>query len=241
MSPNLLACSPAGFPFHLVDLTHVLDETVPTWTGRCGFRHETALDYDQCTTPVKFRVQKIRMNAGTGTHMDAPAHIMPGGTTVDQIPLNQCLAPCVVLDVAHLAHESWSLDPETLQHLESLHGPVAPGDWVMVHTGWSRHWSCPDRYHNQHRFPSVSGDVARILVERGIKGLGIDTLSPDRPDDGFPVHTHVLGSGGVIVENVAALEQMPPRGAYVLALPVPARGGTEAPVRCVGLVPRARA
>lgn len=69
------------FPFTLVDLTHTLAPDIPSWSGTCGFRHEVKLDYADCKedTPfsVKFRVQQIKMHAGIGTHMDAPAPAFP--------------------------------------------------------------------------------------------------------------------------------------------------------------------
>ena len=67
------------FPYKAVDLTHTISSDAPTWEGDCGFSHDIMLDYASCTTPVKFRVQTINMVAGLGTHIDAPAHCIPGG------------------------------------------------------------------------------------------------------------------------------------------------------------------
>ena len=72
-----------------------------------------------------------------------------------------------------------------------------------------------------------------------MSALGIDTLSPDRPEDGFKVHKNFLGAGKIIIENVANLDSMPPSGSFVLILPIPIKDGTEAPVRLVGLIERA--
>ncbi|HJK86179.1 MAG TPA: hypothetical protein QKA08_00205 [Candidatus Megaira endosymbiont of Nemacystus decipiens] len=67
-------------------------------------------------------------------------------------------------------------------------------------------------------------------------GIGIDTLSPDVPASGFPVHKTILGADKYIVENIVGLEKMPAIGAYVLTLPIKGLGLTEAPVRMVGLI-----
>ena len=85
-------------------------------------------------------------------------------------------------------------------------------------------------------FPSIMSIAAELLLERQIIGLGIDTLSPDRPDNGFPVHKLILGEDKFIVENVANASRMPPVGAYSLALPIKINEGTEAPVRLVGMI-----
>ena len=85
-------------------------------------------------------------------------------------------------------------------------------------------------------FPSVSLEVAELLLERGVNALGIDTLSPDRPEDGFKVHKTFLGSDKILIENVANLGSMPPTGGFVIVLPIKIKDGTEAPVRLVGLI-----
>ncbi len=80
-------------------------------------------------------------------------------------------------------------------------------------------------------------DRRKPLWERGVSALGIDTLSPDRPEDGFPVHRLFLGADKIIIENVAHLDSMPPAGSFVMVLPMKIKDGTEAPVRLVGLLP----
>ena len=67
-------------------------------------------------------------------------------------------------------------------------------------------------------FPSVSASVADLLISRNVVGIGIDTLGPDLPSSGFPVHQAILGAGKYIVENIANLEKMPRTGAYVMIL-----------------------
>lgn len=74
------------------------------------------------------------------------------------------------------------------------------------------------------------------MLERGVTALGIDTLSPDRSEDGFKVHKVFLGKNKIFIENVANLDKMPSVGGYVMVLPIKVKDGTEAPVRLVGLI-----
>jgi len=67
---------------------------------------------------------------------------------------------------------------------------------------------------------SVSLDAANFLLKRDVSALGIDTLSPDRPTDGFKVHQAFLGNRKILIENVAHLENMPPMGAFVVKLKI---------------------
>ncbi len=228
------------FPYQLVDLTHPLKENTPSWDNSCGFKHTTSLDYSDCTSEVKFRVQNINMPAGIGTHMDAPAHCDSQGKTIDAIPLKDFIAPCVVIDVSAKAHEAYLCSVQDILDFEKQYRLIQSRDFVIICTGWSRHWLSPSRYWNNLQFPSISKEVAQLLVERDIKGLGIDTLGPDTVESGYPVHQIILGRGKYLVENVANADLLPPTGSYVLAAPIPIWGGTEAPIRLIGFIERTR-
>lgn len=225
------------FPYKIIGLTHTLTTTTPSWEGDCGFQHETVLDYAACTSDVKFKVQKIHMYAGLGTHMDAPAHCIPGGKTIDALGIENACASCVVIDVSREAHESYQLSAATIHEFEHQYGKIGAESFVIIRTGWDSFWSDPSAYRNHLKFPSVSQDAACLLLKRDIVGLGIDTLSPDTPDSGYPVHQVILGAGKYIVENVANSSKLPPQGSFSLALPILIEGGTEAPMQLIGLIP----
>jgi kynurenine formamidase len=196
------------------------------------------IDYYDCTSEDKFRVMKVGMHAGIGTHMDAPSHCIPGGRFIHDFDVNDLIMPCVVIDISDKCHERYSFSAEDVDVFESKYGLIPKGSCVMVKTGWSKFWNTPSKYHNNHVFPSVSSEAAKLLVERGVSAIGIDTLSPDRPEDGFKVHKLFLGADKIILENVANLVGMPPTGSFVMVLPIKIKDGTEAPVTLVGLIER---
>lgn len=222
--------------YKIIDLSHSLDSKIPSWEGNCGFYNEINLDYPDCQTEVKFRTQKIKMDAGIGTHIDAPAHCIPNGITIDELELTNLIAPCIVIDVSKKAHERYSLSIDDIKEFENNYGAISEGHFVMIKTGWEAFWNEPSKYHNNLFFPSISAEAAKFLLERNIVGIGIDTLSPDRPEDGYPVHSLLLGAGKIIIENVANLASMPSKGSFIVALPLKIKGATEAPLRLVGLV-----
>lgn len=227
-----------SFPFTPIDLTHTLDDHTPSWSGACGYIQETKLDYDDSPTEVKFKVQKLSLHAGIGTHMDAPAHCYRGAPTIDHLPLATLILPCVVIDVSAKADPRYRVSEEDIIIFENTHGQIPPGSLVFIHTGWDRYWHTPDAYRNNHVFPSVSELAAKLLLERSVEGLGIDTLSPDRPENGFPVHGLFLGNHKYLIENATRLSTLPPVGSFVGAFPLKIKEGTEAPLRLVGFVPQ---
>jgi kynurenine formamidase len=225
-----------SFPFEIVDLTHSLTAESPSWNGSCGYVTKVQLDYKDSPTSVGFRVQNFKMHAGIGTHIDAPAHCVPDGKTVDALPLSDLIAPLICMNVSSHLSEDFVLSKENVIDFEQAHGQIEPGAFVLIYTGWDVFWSTPAKYHNQHRFPSIGLAAASLLLARGVIGLGIDTLSPDLPTSGYPVHQIFLGAGHYMIENVANASILPARGAYILALPLKGEGLTESPVRLVAFV-----
>jgi len=224
--------------FTTIDLTHDLQPGIPSWSGGCNFELNTILDYSECPGDVKFHAQSFALQAGAGTHMDAPAHCMPGGTTIDKLSPDKLFAPAIKIDISDRAHERYSLSQEDILTWEQEHSVVPTGSIALIYTGWEKHWNNPDRYRNELVFPAVSAEAATLMRDRGIIGLGIDTLSPDRPESGFLVHQTLLHAGIYIVENVANAHQLPSTGAYVSVMPLKIVGGTESPVRLVGFIPK---
>ena len=222
--------------FRVVELTHLLSPEVPTWNGSCGFCLEIKKDYDRM-----FRVQQMKMHAGVGTHMDAPSHRIEGGGSIADIALEELIVPACVIDVSKQADADYEISVEDIERYEEEYGKIPPRALVIGYTGWSRFWSDSDAYRNvdskgRMHFPAFSGRAAQFLLEREIAGIAIDTLSPDCLDPEFSVHKAILGAGKYIIENIADCSKVPPRGSYVIALPLRAENATESPVRIVCLI-----
>ncbi|EKD54086.1 MAG: hypothetical protein ACD_60C00125G0010 [uncultured bacterium] len=225
--------------FKLIDLTHTLNSAAPTWSGQCGFLERVIVDY-----PEACRVQSIEINAGTGTHIDAPSHFIPGARNAADIPLEELIAPFYVIDVSKKAHADYYITPEDILAFEAEHEKIKPHSLVIGYTGWDRFWGDAKKFRNpdisgQMHFPGFTKESADLLLTRNIVGLGIDSLSPDCLDLTFPVHYAILGAGKYIVENLANCKLLPPVGAQGIILPIKTENGTEALSRVIGLVPRA--
>jgi kynurenine formamidase len=185
-----------------------------------------------------------------GTHLDAPRHFFEKGRTTDQIPLDQLVAPAVVIDVTResAADRDYRVTREAILAFEKAHGRIARGAAVLLRTGWSRHWPNARAYlgddtpgdASKLSFPSYGAEAARLLVEeRGVAALGIDTASIDygRSTD-FQVHRIAAARNVPGFENLTNLDQLPPTGALVVALPMKIEGGSGGPLRAIALVPR---
>ena len=185
-----------------------------------------------------------------GTHLDAPRHFSESGRTTDQIPLDQLVAAAVVIDVTReaAADRDYRLTREAVLAFEKAHGRIAHGSAVLLRTGWSRHWPQAKAYlgddtpgdASKLSFPSFGVEAARLLIEeRGVAALGIDTASIDygRSTD-FQVHRVAAARNVPGFENLTNLDQLPVRGALVIALPMKIEGGSGGPLRAIAMVPR---
>ena len=221
---------------HLIDLTHTLTPAIAGYDPGPCFALQTKCDYKDCTPPNVFRVQKIECMACAGTHMDAPSHAIEGGQTIEALDLKDLITNYVVIFNNTEPDENFQFMPDSIIQFEKEHGTITPDTFVIFHSGWDRRWKTPEKYRNDLKFPSVHVDTAKLLMERNISGIGIDTLSADSGGVDFPVHRVILGAGKYLVENIANAKELPPAGEKIMIMPMKIEGGTEAPIRLVALV-----
>ncbi|MES1222533.1 MAG: cyclase family protein, partial [Bacteroidota bacterium] len=136
------------------------------------------------------------------------------------------------------AHENFRVSIEDILDFEKMYGVIPRNSLVIIYTGWSKHWSDAQKYRNNLIFPSITSDAAHLLLDRYIVGLGVDTLGPDIPTHGFPVHKALLNAGKYIIENIANAEKMPPLGGWCIGLPLRIKDAAESPMRLIGLIPK---
>ena len=212
----------------------------------------TATDYRgivDLTHTVTASAASARNNAAApetfGTHLDAPARLVKGSWTVDQIPAQRLVAPLVVIDIAKKAEKNpdYLLSIEDISAWENTYGQIPQGAVVMADTGWDSRWKLADRYRNPDRkgvphFPGFSLDAAKFLVAaRQALGLGIDTLSIDPgASKNYSVREYALNHGLYQLDNVSNLDRTPPAGSLVVVAPVKLAGRSDAPVRLLALV-----
>ena len=167
-----------------------------------------------------------------GTHVDAPCHFIPGGTSIDEIDLSSVSGPAVCWEVGRGADEVI-----TPTDLEACRPQAEMGDAVFIRTGWDVHFAGDPVAYNPH--PYLSTQAAAWLVERRIKMVVLDVATPDMPEairpPGFewPVHRLLLGAGVLIAEHLAHLELVAGRRFRAFALPIPIVGADGAPARIV--------
>lgn len=178
-------------------------------------------------------VALLHFGAHTGTHLDAPSHMVRGGRTVDRIDLSLLQGTASVLRARTTGVATLQEQPIGVEDLVTL--PAQSPTIVCIATGWDQYFHDP--IYEQH--PHLELELAQTLWQNGARVLGVDTLSPDPTSQtalGAPVHEFWLGNDGVIVENLTGLDHLPDR-VHMTFLPLPLAGVDGSPVRAIASYP----
>ncbi len=229
----------------LIDLSHPIAPGMPSFPGT------PAPTFREPFTVVEhgFREREITLISHTGTHADAPAHILPDGVTFDAYGIERFAGTAVVVDApaggadadaagaanaAGAAGAAASPVMVTADHLAAQEDRLQGAEFVLLRTGWSARWGREDYFRD---FPCLTAEAARWLIARGVRGFGVDTCSVDPADSTeLPVHHALLGAQVLIVENLTNLGAVPQGSFPFLALPLPLRDADGGPVRAVAMV-----
>jgi kynurenine formamidase len=232
-----------------IDLSHDFSSQTIYWPTAKPFELEVV---SAERTPAGFYYAANNFSASEhgGTHLDAPIHFAEGQWTTDQIPLERLIGQAVVVDVQTGADSSadYTVDQTAIKGWEQRHGAIPPQSIVLFRTGWAQRWGDRASYLGTSRtgpaavselhFPGIDSAAAQLLVDRNVKAVGIDTPSIDYGQStSFPTHQILFASNIPAFENVANLNRLPPRGSFVIALPMKIKGGSGGPLRIVALVP----
>jgi arylformamidase len=167
-------------------------------------------------------VSLVAIGSHTGTHVDAPLHMIPGGAGVDGIPLDALIGPALVI----------AFDDDVMAVTEAYlrTQPIAGHERVLLKTRNSRYIRERD-FHRDYTY--LAPDGAEYLVSLGVRLVGIDYLSIEQFHSGHHrTHKTLLSRGVVIVEGLDLSE--PAAGEYELyCLPVLLDGVDGAPARAV--------
>ncbi|QGZ33550.1 cyclase family protein [Stappia indica] len=222
-----------------VDLTHALGEDFPTFFGKPQLRMERTAEFSK----DGFNMYQWHLDEHTGTHLDAPLHFSADGVGADEIPMDQLIVPLAVVDIREkaAADPDHQLSVDDLKAFEATHGDVPAGGCVAMNSGWAQHVAS-ERYRNADaegamHFPGFSKEACLYLMEKGVVGIAVDTLSLDHgASRTFDTHYTWLPSGRWGLECLAGLDEVPATGATLVVGAPKIKGATGGPSRVFALV-----
>jgi len=209
-----------------VDLTHTLSPDISCYPGT-----EPPVFSGACTLETHgFAERRIAIYSHTGTHVDAPSHILSQGAALDDFGAGRFVGPGTALDLRGL--DGPVIRPEDLAPFQS---EIEGRDFLLLCTGWSGRWGRKSYY---EAYPVLTPEAARWLAGFRPKAVGVDAISVDPMDtETFPVHRLLLERDILVIENLTRLEALLGREFLLCCLPLKIEAADGAPVRAVAFLP----
>jgi arylformamidase len=206
----------------IYDLSPRIEPGFPVWPGDTPFSSRLI---QSLAEGASVNLSALTTTPHLGSHADAPFHSEPDGVSIADLPLAPYLGPCRVVEVP----------PEPL--IEPRHlGEIALGELgdpprLLLKTGSMPPLAAGAPF--PERFSALSPELARLLGERGVLLVGLDTPSVDPFDSKTLDAHHALAAGGVVNLEGLDLSRVPPGIYELIALPLNLAGLDASPVRAV--------
>ena len=205
------------------DISVRLGDECVNYPGDPAFSREVMEDLSKGASS---EMSKLALSSHSGTHIDVPAHFVPGGKRIDEYSAGDFILPALVIDVK---------DGESIRACELAGTDIRPGDAVLFKTRNSTAGLSGNGVFTEG-YIYMTPDAADVCVEKGACLVGIDYITIDRYSDrAFPVHHRLLENGVLILEGVD-LSAVPPGRYTLFCLPLSIKDGEASPVRAI-LIP----
>lgn len=209
---------------NVIDLTHTIEEAMPVYPGTEPPRLIPANTYEK----DGFKETKITMFSHTGTHMDPPAHLFPGRTTLDRFPPEQFIGMALVIDCRDLANG----EAITMERLRRYGDKVNKADFLLFNLGWDKYWGT-DAYFGD--YPCIDAEVLNHILAGNYKGIGFDVIGLDPiADENLTRHKKLFREKDIInIENLKDLHLCGNDLFHFSCFPLKLQDSDGAPIRAV--------
>ncbi|MDP8218922.1 MAG: cyclase family protein [Candidatus Theseobacter exili] len=174
----------------IIDLTHKFDNITPVYPGD----PVPKLDQIKSISKDGYSAFKIQSCTHTGTHIDAPSHILENGKTLSDFSLDTFIGRGKLIDVR-------GKSPITEKCLEGI--TIESTDIIILYTGFSEKFKKPEYFID---YPVITQDFANVLILKKAKMLGMDTPGPDRHP--HAIHKKLLENDVLLLENMTNLKKL---------------------------------
>ena len=208
----------------VIDLTHIIESTMPVYPGTEPPTFEPANTYEK----DGFKETRLSMFTHTGTHMDPPAHLFRGRTTLDAFPPDQFIGKALVIDCTSL-NEGESI---TMEHLLPYGEKIEEADFLLFYLGWDERWSTEEYFGD---YPCVDDSVLDFILDGNYKGIGFDVIGLDPIEDiNLTRHKKLFQSKDIVnIENLCNLGECGSELFWFSCFPLKLADCDGSPVRAV--------
>ncbi len=208
----------------IIDLTHEIKEGMPVYPGT----EAPVLKQANTIAEHGFAEKLITMVSHTGTHMDAPAHVLDGRKNLSQIDLNDLFGKGCMIDLREVRGKI------TVETLKPYEDELKSAKIAVFFSGWDRYWGDVKYFED---FPVMDEEAAKFLVATGVKGVACDMISIDTVDSvSLDIHRILFAADMFSCENLKGLERLAGMDFEIGIFPLNIKDGDGAPVRAVAFL-----
>jgi len=200
-----------------IDLTHKIENNMPVYPGTASLEMlpGNTLEKDG------FREKVIKFCSHTGTHMDAPSHMLDQGKNLDDYDCSKFIGKALLLDIE---------DAKALKEYEEQMEII---DFIVFRTGWSKYWGKGQYFKN---YPCISMETTDYLTGFNLKGIAFDAISIDPIDSKYENHYTVFENDMVIIENLTNLDQIKKGIFELIVFPLNIKEADGSPIRAIAKI-----
>jgi len=216
-------------PTKIIDLTQLLNERMMVYPG-------TAPPTFEITNTVNkdgYREHQISMLSHTGTHIDAPGHILKDRKSLDRFPIDKFTGRAMVIDCR-------GRNEITLEYLQSFETKISTVEFVLFFTGWQDRWNTVGYFND---CPVPTRDAAQWLTKFKLKGVGVDAFSLDKiisahlvTEENLPNHYILLGKEILLIENLTNIDKLIGHSFTFQCFPLKVENAEGSPIRAVAMI-----
>ncbi len=205
----------------IYDLSHPLHSAMPVYPskGQPVITPAATIETDG------YREMRLELDGHTGTHIDAPAHMLANGKMLTDFPVSKFKGKAFIISMKS------KKDCIGISDLKGFEKGIGSSDFVLFRTSWSIYWGYKEYLKG---FPVLSQDAAKWLTTFNLKGIGVDAISVDPVETtDWPVHFILFRSEMVIVENLIFPENLENSSGMFYCFPLKYNNSDGSPVRAV--------
>ena len=201
-----------------VDLSHPISNEMATYPSD----PDISIIREKDIQTNRTLLHRFTMGTHTGTHLDAPAHIISGGKTLESFPLSSFTGKTVKVDL------------KSISELDRIDEKV---DGIIFNSSWYKRFKEPEIYFGSDR-PEIPIYLVKKAIEMGIKYFGCDLPSVDKSGSkDKPIHNALLKENIIIYESLTNLDKLPLLTPFEFyGFPLPFVGLDGSPVRAIGVI-----
>jgi kynurenine formamidase len=204
----------------VIDLSHAVEEGMPVFPGT----PLTNINSAKSIYSDGYAELKLEMHTHTGTHIDAPSHILKGGKSITDLNIDRFIGKAFKVNYSNT-------DDISIPFIENRIKKLGKPEYILFNCNWDKHWGSNQYFKD---FPLPDTSVFYYLSQLKIKGVGFDTISIDKADSKNCInHKLMLSSGAIIIENLKDLNKVNEEVFDFYCVPLNISNADGSPVRAV--------